>query len=133
MIYPTYIITKSVCRQDGGDCECVEVLKIVILLFSLPTYLTSIDFTKITYYNKIRNCCPSVDNRQLCGVLYAEEQIAFAKGEQYGKKNFISNHHNRTDLIGTLPLGLSVGKIPRNNGYFDRHQSLKPRNRKTRR
>mgnify|MGYP007006849868 CR=1 FL=1 len=36
-IYPTFIITKSVCRQDGGDCECSEVLKIVFLLISIPS------------------------------------------------------------------------------------------------
>ena len=57
-IYPTFIITKSVCRQDGGDCECLEALKIVFLLISIPIPTINEIFRTIPLsFRRVRFCC----------------------------------------------------------------------------
>ena len=36
-IYPTLEIVKSICRQDGRDCECPEVFMTALLSTSIPS------------------------------------------------------------------------------------------------
>ena len=42
----TFIINETISSRDGGDCVCLEVLRIVLLSISIPTVLTAKKFGK---------------------------------------------------------------------------------------